>query len=420
MSILAHGVGGRQDLPVPFGYALAGALVALAVTFVILTRSWPSSKFRGSAAGRPLPDWLANLIDARATRIVLRVLGIGLVVWFVAELLFGDRLGRDNAAPGMLYVWIWVGVPLLSLLFGPVWRLISPMRTIHAGLSRLIGQDPAQGMREMPQRWGLWPGAGALLAFVWLELVPDSRGDVPVVGMAFAIYAAWTLLGALLFGDEWFARADPFEVYSTLASRLSALGRRNDGKLVLRNPFDGLDATPIVPGLAAVVVVLLGSTAFDSLSSSPQWVSLTQESGPKVLWGTLGLFGWVLVVGACYVVCSRKPGEFAHSIVPIALGYVVAHYYSLAILEGQRTFILATRGGSNTGLVVLNMSLVSPAFVAALQVIAVVAGHIAGAIAAHDRATRIYPPGKVMAGQLPLLLLMLAYTYTGLTLLFAA
>jgi hypothetical protein len=338
----------------------------------------------------------------------------------VAELLLGDRLGRDNAAPGMFYVWIWVCMPLLSLLFGPVWRLISPMRTIHAGLSRLIGQDPSQGMRELPRRWGLWPGAAALLAFVWLELVPDSRGDVPVVAMAFAVYAAYTLLGAILFGDEWFARADPFEVYSTLAARLSALGRRDDGKLVLRNPFDGLDATPIVPGLAAVVMVLLGSTAFDSLSSSPQWVSLTQESGPKVLWGTLGLFGWISLVGACYVVCSRKPGQFAHSIVPIALGYVVAHYYSLAILEGQRTFIVATRGGTDTGLAVLDMSLVNPAFVAALQVIAVVAGHIAGAIAAHDRATRIYPPGKVMAGQLPLLLLMLAYTYTGLTLLFAA
>ncbi|HZM77964.1 MAG TPA: hypothetical protein VFC19_19775, partial [Candidatus Limnocylindrales bacterium] len=392
--VLAHGVGGRQDLPIPFEYALAGALVALVATFIILTRSWPRSKFRGAAAGRPLPSRLASAMDARPTRVVLRVLGLGLFAWIVAELLFGDRLGRDNAAPGMLYVWIWVGVPLLSMLFGPVWRLISPMRTIHAGLSRLVGQNPSQGMRVMPQRWGLWPGAAALLVFVWLELVPESRGDVPIVGMAVAVYAAYALLGGLMFGDEWFARADPFEVYSTLASRLSPLGRRDDGKLVLRNPFDGLDATPIVPGLAAVVVVLLGSTAFDSLSSAPQWVSLTQESGSKVLWGTLGLLGWVVVVGACYVVCSRKPGQFAHSIVPIALGYVVAHYYSLIILEGQRTFILATRGGENTGLAVLDMTLVYPAFVAALQVIAVVAGHITGAVAAHDRATRVYPPGK--------------------------
>jgi len=420
IDVLAHGVGGRQDLPIPFAYAMAGALVALAATFIILTRSWPRSKFRGAAAGRPLPYWLATAMDARPTRVALRVFGLGLLGWIVAELLFGDSLGRDNAAPGMLYVWIWVCMPLLSMLFGPVWRLISPMRSIHAGLSRLVGQEPSQGMRQMPRRWGLWPGALALLAFVWLELVPESRGDVPVVGMAVAVYAAYTLLGALMYGDEWFARADPFEVYSTLASRLSPLGRRDDGQLVLRNPFDGLDATPIVPGLPAVVVVLLGSTAYDSLSSSPQWVSLTQESGSKLLWGTLGLIGWVLVVGVLYVVCSRKPMEFAHSIVPIALGYVVAHYYSLAVLEGQRTFILATRGGEDTGLTALDMTLVYPAFVAALQVIAVVAGHVTGAVAAHDRATRIYPPGKVMAGQLPLLLLMLAYTYTGLTLLFAA
>jgi hypothetical protein len=113
------------------------------------------------------------------------------------------------------------------------------MRTIHAGLSRLVGQDPSQGMRELPERWGLWPGAGALLAFVWLELVPSSRGDVPVVGLALAVYAAYTLLGALMYGEEWFARADPFEVYSTLAARISPLGRRDDGKLVLRNPSTG-------------------------------------------------------------------------------------------------------------------------------------------------------------------------------------
>jgi len=417
---LAHGVGGRQDLPVPFGYALAGALVALAATFIILTRSWPRSRLRGAAAGRPLPPGLEKVLDAPATRIALRVLGLAFAGWVLAEMLFGPQLGRDNAAPGTLYVWIWVCMPLLSVLLGPIWRLISPMRTLHAGLSRLAGQGPDRGILTMPQRWGMWPGAAALLAFVWLELVPPDRGSVPAVRLAFALYAAFTLLGALLFGSGWFARADPFEVYSTLAARLSPLGRRDDGRLVLRNPFDGLDATPVVPGLAAVVIVLLGSTAFDSLSSAPQWISLTQGSGSKLLWDTGGLLGFVGVLGACYAVCSRRPREFAHSILPIAVGYVLAHYYSLAIIEGQRTFILAVRGGRDTGLVVLDTTLANPGFVAVLQVVAVVAGHITGAVAAHDRATRVYPPGKVMAGQLPLLLLMLAYTYAGLTLLFAA
>ncbi|HEX6684555.1 MAG TPA: hypothetical protein VF062_17255 [Candidatus Limnocylindrales bacterium] len=420
MSFLAHGVGGRQDLPIPFEYALAGALAALFATFIVLTRSWPRSRFRGAAAGRPLPAGLAAFLDARATRVALRVVGLLFAVWVVAELLFGPKLGRDNAAPGMLYVWIWVLVPLLSALFGPIWRLVSPMRTLHAGLSRLVRQPPEQGILALSPRAGLWPGAAALLAFLWLELVAPDRASVPVVGLAFAVYAAFTLLGALLFGSGWFEAADPFEVYSTLAARLSPLGRRDDGRLVLRNPFDGLDATPIVPGLAAVVIVLLGSTAYDSLSNAPQWVSLTQGSGSATFLGTAGMLACIAILGALYVVCSRKPGEFAHSILPIALGYVVAHYYSLAILEGQRTLIVAVRGGESAGLTALDTTLANPAFVSALQVLAVLAGHIAGAVAAHDRATRVYPPGKVMAGQLPLLVLMLGYTYAGLTLLFAA
>lgn len=420
MSILAHGVGGRQDLPIPFEYALAGALAALFATFVILTRSWPRSRLRGTAAGRRLPGGLAAFLDARATRAALRVAGLLLAVWIAAELLLGPELGRDNAAPGMLYVWIWVCVPLLSALFGPIWRLISPVRTLHAGLSRLVGQPPEQGILALSPRAGLWPGAAALLAFLWLELVAPQRATVPVVGLAFAVYAAFTLLGGLLFGSGWFAAADPFEVYSTLAARLSPLGRRDDGRLVLRNPFDGLDGTPIVPGLAAVVIVLLASTAYDSLSNAPQWVSLTQGSGSAAIWGTAGLLACIAILGALYAVCSRRPGEFAHSILPIALGYVLAHYYSLAILEGQRTLLVAVRGGQAAGLTALDTTLAGPAFVAVLQVAAVVAGHVAGAVAAHDRATRIYPPGRVMAGQLPLLILMLGYTYTGLTLLFAA
>jgi hypothetical protein len=117
---------------------------------------------------------------------------------------------------------------------------------------------------------------------------------------------------------------------------------------------------------------------------------------------------------------------FAHSIVPIALGYIVAHYYSLAVVEGQRTVILATtttdQASNLLGLSTADVKygLVQPALVASLQVAAVVAGHIIGAVAAHDRAVRLFPRNRSTAAQAPLLLLMVAYTYVGLTLLFAA
>jgi hypothetical protein len=63
---------------------------------------------------------------------------------------------------------------------------------------------------------------------------------------------------------------------------------------------------------------------------------------------------------------------------------------------------------------------VTPTGVATLQVAAVVVGHVLGVVLAHDRAVRLFPPRAALAGQLPLLALMVSYTVTGLLLLFAA
>jgi hypothetical protein len=185
-----------------------------------------------------------------------------------------------------------------------------------------------------------------------------------------------------------------------------------------------------------VVLVLLGSTAYDSVAGSLQWIRLMQRSTlpPEVL-GTLGLAASVAVIALAYLLAvhtarvvgspHRPPVLFAHSLLPIALGYVIAHYFTLAVLQGPRTVILAADPlGTGHNLLGLSPSVVSssmllPAAVAALQVAAVVAGHITGAVAAHDRAVRLFPPETARWGQLPLLLLMVGYTYLGLTLLFA-
>lgn len=437
VELLAHGVGGRQDLPLSFPHALGGAVVALLVTFLVLGYAWRRPRFHGDIAGRPLPAGLARVLDSPVLRWALRLAGLLAAAWVVMILVAGPRTTADSAAPGVLYVLMWVWVPLLSVLIGPVWRAISPVRTVHLLLTRAAGTDPTSGIRSLPQRWGYWPGAAALLLFVWVELIPADRASVPVVFLVFACYGAVMLAGAALFGSGWFARADPFEVYSSLAARLCPIGRRSDGVLVLRNPFDGLDSVRPTPGLVAVVLVLLGSTAYDSISESPPWLRMLQDSQVPTLLATLGLAASVGVLAVAYVAATRAtgrladgsgqlPARFAHSILPIALGYVLAHYYSLAVLEGQRTVILAAdpfgTGDNLLGLSPNDISdaLVTPTGVATLQVVAVVAGHIAGAVAAHDRAVRLFPPEQARLGQLPLLLLMVAYTYLGLTLLFAA
>ena len=190
-------------------------------------------------------------------------------------------LGRDDAlnpTAGSVFVLLWIGVPLLSLLFGPVWRLVNPIRGLHGLLSALMRTPGDEGLSVYPRRLGYWPAALSLLAFVWLELVAPENTSLRVLRTFFAAYLAVQLLGATYYGSRWFGRADGFEVFSSLLGRLSPFGRRGDGRLVVRDPLSGVAGTPIAPGLFAVVGVLLGSTAYDSFAGSPWWVGRVQES----------------------------------------------------------------------------------------------------------------------------------------------
>ena len=62
------------------------------------------------------------------------------------------------------------------------------------------------------------------------------------------------LAGAAMFGDTFLARADPFEVYSELVGHLAPVGRRRDGRLVLRSPLVGLSGVRVRAGLVPVLM----------------------------------------------------------------------------------------------------------------------------------------------------------------------
>ncbi|MBZ9595060.1 hypothetical protein K7B06_08130 [Streptomyces erythrochromogenes] len=421
---LAHGIGSQHDLPISPFYAFAGAFAALFVSFLALGLLWSTSRFRGEDSGLALTAALQRVADAPATRTILRALGLAAALLVLLHLLLGPDDPAHNPAPGAVYVLLWVGLVPASLLLGPVWRLLNPLRTLHRLLARSL-RRPRTGNHPLPARLGLWPAAAGLLGFTWLELVSPDPASTTTLLIALAAYATAQLLLAARYGESWFADGDAFEAYSALLARLSPLGRRGDGRLVLRNPFHGLDATPERPGLVATVCVLLGSTAYDGFSDNPSWINTLQTSPlGRTPTATLGLLGSVALVATLYCLCAAAtrlvsgphPGPltaFAHSLVPIALGYLFAHYFSLLVVEGPRTVSMAL-GTDNAPEPAPPLG---PGGLAALQVIAVVTGHVLGVVAAHDRSVRLFPPAKAVAGQLPLLTLMIIYTIGGLSLL---
>lgn len=433
--VLAHGLGGSADLPIPFTYALIGAAWALTFTFAVVAFAWRTPRFDPSNPGRPMPQWLARAIDVRVTRWAVAAVALLFAVWVALAALFGPQSG-ENALPGVFYVLLWVGLVAASLLFGPVWRAISPMRSVYRLISRTL---PRLGGLRYPQRWGYYPAALGLFAFVWLELASPDPGSLTAIKGWLLGYVAVLLVGAVLCGDRWFARADPFEVYSVVVSRLSPWRRNPEtGSIVVGNPFDNLPSLPVRPGTLAVLAVLLGSTAFDSFSARPQWRGFVDGLAvPAPLVRTAGLLIFIAVVAVTFWLAARPtggvdsqqrralPGLMAHSLIPIVVGYVFAHYLSYLIEQGQQTVIRLAdplgRGWNLLGLGEADVNYVlslHPSVLATIKVGCVVAGHIAGVVAAHDRALRLLPPGHQLTGQLAMMLTMVGYTFTGLYLLF--
>lgn len=437
--VLAHGIGGAQDLPIPAQYAIAGAAAALAVSFIVLALAWRTPRYDAATSGRPAPQWLARAADAPAVGRIVRLLGLAFFGWVTWAAVAGPDL-LINPTFGVVYVLLWVGIVPASLLLGPFYRAVNPVRTVHLLVSRLTGGDPERGLVELPRGVGYWPAAAGLFAFVWLELVFPGQSYLSPVRLWFAVYIAVLLVGGALFGVRWFERADPFEVYSTLVGHLSVFGRRDDGTLVLRSPLANLDAVRPAPGLVAVVAVLFGSTAFDSFKDSNTWLRFSQATDLPMTWVNTGvMLLFCAVVGATLAAATTAtgidgtarrrelPALFAHSVVPIIVGYMVAHYLTYFVETGQQTLIQlsdpmgtgANLLGTADGEVSYWLSL-HPTFLAVTKVLAVVTGHVLGVVAAHDRAVRLLPPRHQLTGQLPLLFVMVAYTVSGLYLLFGS
>lgn len=432
----AHGVGNRADLPLPFGALVAAALTALVISFVAIGTLWREPRL-GPGDGLLLPGRLARLLDSRWLRVVARVLAGLLTVLTLTALLVGPDSAR-NPAPHVVYVWLWVGLAFGSMALGPIWRVINPLRAVHTGILRLARVSP--DLAALPYRAGLWPAAIGLGAFTWVELVADDNTSLPFLRVLVLGFIALSMLGAVVFGRVWWEQADPFEAWSRLLGLLSPLGRRGDGRWVLRTPLHGVNELRGTRGLVPTVAVMLGSTAYDGFSADLGWATFVQSSGiSPMLLRTLTLLAFFAAVAATLWLAAavsmrlaRRPlgqsvrfvSDLAPSLIPIAGGYVVAHYWSLWVYQGQYAWTLVTdplgTGADLFGTAGLTPddTLIRPTLVATIQAVSIVAGHLLGVLAAHERAVTVLPRRAAVIGQVPVMVVMILYTFAGLTILF--
>ncbi len=447
MTTLAHGIGGVRDLPVPESFFFSAAAIVLVVSFVALGALWQRPLLERHRAGRPLPRVLQAILLSRVLRVVLQAFSVLLFLLVLATAFFGTSLELLNFAPTFIYVIFWLGVPLLSVLLGNVWRVLSPWRAIADLTVWAIERTgrAAQPLLEPTERFGRYPAALALFAFVALELAHPRPAYPRTLAVATALYTYWALAGMAVFGrDAWTRTGEGFAVAFGLLARIAPLAVV-DGRYVVRWPFTGLAGADRVPGTLVFIAVMIGSTSFDGFARTSTWQNVLADVRAKLndepLWlvdvattlvNIVGLVYFVAAIVATYLAAAslarrlvRAPRslvpDFLLPLVPIALAYLVAHYFSLFVNQGQFIFSLMSdpfgRGWDLFGTVDFapNVALLTPEIIWYVQVGALVVGHVAGLAIAHDRAVSLFENrGDALRSQYPMLGLMVLYTVGGL------
>ncbi len=431
---LAHGIGNVQDPPIPMWLAYYGAAAVLVLSFAALGALWRTPILQREHLRRLVQ------VPTAALRIVLGALGLGLfVVVFVAALV-GERSVGTNIAPTFIWVIFWLGLVPLTILFGNVWAWVNPWRAAADLIAWCWSQASLEWEPpfDYPARLGRWPAAFLLFSFAALELAYTDPSDPRMLALAVAIYSWITWVGMAAFGREvWLRNGEAFSSYFGLLSRLSILTLR-EGRLALRRPLDNVARDRESPGTVAFVAVMLGSVAFDGFSRTSYWQDrlfrIDSELG-AIAFNLLGLAAGVAFVACAYVAAvevARKIGRgqarleqaFIGSLIPIAIAYVVAHYATLLLVQGQLAIPLASDpfgfGWDLFGTLDyrVNVQPLTANQIWYLQSGALVLGHVLGLVIAHDKALALFGSTKVaLRTQYALLALMVLYTVGGLWLL---
>ncbi len=426
---LAHGVGGRGDLPIPAWTAGWSGAVVLAVSFAVLGMSWRRPRLRALAAGRALPGLGA---PAAVAGWVLRLAVLALAVVVVTAGFVGRDTTTANLAPVTVYVMLWVGVPLTSALLGPWWRAVSPFETVGRMVDGVRRRTPAEAPGWLSSGWvALVPISG----FHWLELAYHDGASPRVLGWWALLYTSGLVVLAWRFGWASARKAECFGVLFDMVAAMAPVHREADGRWRLRAPFVGVADLDTSPAQVAVLLAAVGGTAFDGVSRTSWWGDLAvgRTGWDLTVFRSVGLVWVAMVVGVAFHFAGRMGGRltgdtgfatrFGASLVPILIGYDLAHYFSLLLLEGQgfraRLSDPYGRGWDLFGTVTdpIDWTLVSTTTVGWIQIGAIVGGHLVAVVVAHDRSVELWKPATALRSQYTMLAVMAAYTVAGLVLL---
>ena len=405
---LAHGLSPTYQSPLPLAVYVAGAAATVALSFAFVLA-------RDVRAGTPDPGRVAP-VPGRA--VGLRAIGVLGWAWIMAQGIAG---GSSDAAVAGLFLWIygWVGIAILSALVFPVWEWLDPFATLHDAGAWVLRRLGVRGWEPslLPRPARLWPAVAGFAFVVWLELVAvPGNAELTVVLAGYTVLTL-ALDGTVRTGPVARARRDLHRLVphpqpavrrgrwrpppDRRPARTPSTTGRSSGGPSRRASLEGTWE----PARIVLVAIGTGAIVYDGLSQTV--VFATVFGAPALVARTLLLFGFLglIVAGALYVARTVSPGAIGAGLLPIAVGYLVAHYLTYLLIDGQG-IVIAVRDPLQQGWDLFGTAFYEPSsgwlppgLVWTTQLVAVVGGHMLGAWAGHVRAQRDLDAAPVPNGK---------------------
>ena len=375
---LNHGVVNVGDLPIPFDIVLNSSALVVLITFVYLKVSWKESII---TPRQEVFNDKQNFIG--------KLFGIIILFLLVAPGIFGNESSKTSVAPLILWVFLWIGVPVLGLLFGDIYSKFNPLN-----LFSLKSDKPES----------VYFACILFIGLTWFELVWKEPGNP--LNIAIVLITLFVCVNLLrYFLKKSLIEVDPLLLLHYLYSKLKLF----NSKPYFRSLLDNIGNLAKLKGIEYFVLLMIGTVTYDGLRETTFWYnqfgSRTDDMGFSTMMFLIMNLGTILFyrfacffaikVGGSDLELNHVSNLFGHTMLPIAFAYHVTHYLTLLLFESQ-TFFYRFNDPIGIGMNILNVEeptinyFIEPLVIWGIQVAVTLLGHMLSVVLAHDLAVKLF------------------------------
>ena len=405
---LNHGIINVGDLPIPFDMVLNSAVLVVVVTFVFLKISWKESILTSQETLFSTKQSLSG-----------KVFGFIIIVLLTVPGLINNEPAKTSITPLVLWIFLWIAVPVLGLIFGDLYAKFNPLALIvnREGVSHNV-----------------YFASFLFLCLTWFELVWNKPGNPRHIGIVFLVLLIVVSV-IQRFYNKTIIEVDPLLLLHHLYSKMKI----TNSKPVFRTLLNNISNLAQLKGMEYFILLMIGTVTYDGLRETTFWFELFGSQTYETSFSTVAflLMNLLIIVFyrfACYF-AIRVSGEdfnlneislkFGHTMLPIAFAYHVTHYLSLLLFEFQ-TVVYRLNDPFGFGWNLFNVQepevnyFLEPIALWTIMVIVTLAGHMLSVVLAHDLSVKLFGHQKSDKTQYVFLFITVALTLQALFVLSVA